>query len=162
MSVSGRRNIVAAATTLTVLIGAGLVFAAWLTDGSGSGYAKAGQSQDLSTVDVSADAGTVTNKLYPGADGDVLIKIHNPNSYPVRVTAISGSGAITASGGVGTCTTNGVTFTDQTGLTIDVPAGGETTTTLTNAAHMDNTSDDGCQDATFTIPVALTGHSNAA
>lgn len=148
------------AITLLVLGVAGLVYAAWLTGGSGSGYAKAGNAQNLSTIDVSADVTTLPNALYPEADGDVLIQIHNPNSFPVQVTDIAGSGAITAAGGIGTCTTTGVTFTDQTGLSIPVSANGNSAeTTLTNAAHMDNTSDTGCQNATFTIPVTLTGTS---
>ena len=45
---------------------------------------------------------------------------------------------------------------------IDIPASGQTDTTLNNAASMSNASNDGCQGATFTIPVTLTGASNAA
>jgi hypothetical protein len=42
-----------------------------------------------------------------------------------------------------------------------VPASGATTATLNGAASMSNASSDGCQGATFTIPVNLTGASNA-
>jgi hypothetical protein len=136
----------------------GLVYAAWTTSGSGSGYAKAGSAEALSTVDVSA---STTATLYPGADGDVLIKVHNPNPYPVRVTAISGNGAITADSGHATCVTTGVTFTDQSGLTFDIAANADAQTTLSGSAHMSSASDNGCQSATFTIPVSLTGASNA-
>ena len=52
-----------------------------------------------------------------------------------------------------------VTFDNQTGLNIAVPANNDTTSTLTGTAHMDNTSDNGCQGATFTIPVSITGAS---
>jgi len=54
-----------------------------------------------------------------------------------------------------------VSFTNQSGLSIDVPANGQTTSTLSGAAAMSNASPDGCQGATFTIPVTLTGASNA-
>jgi hypothetical protein len=156
---SRKRRIIGVAITMLVLGVVGLVYAAWVTDGSGAGYAKAGNAQDLTTVDVSA---STTATLYPGGDGDVLIRIKNPNSYPVEVSGIAGDGAITADAGHASCVTTGVTFTNQTGLTIDVPAnGGETQTTLSNAAHMSNASDNGCQGATFTIPVILSGQSDA-
>jgi hypothetical protein len=155
------RRLLVAATAIAMLGGVSLVYAAWLTEGSGSGYAKAGEAQDLSTVDVSASVTTLPNQLYPGADGDVAIEIDNPNEFPVRVTSIAANGDITASGGIGTCTTTGVTFdSPQTGP-IDVAANDSARTTFTNAAHMSNASENGCQNATFTIPVTLTGSSQA-
>ena len=160
---SRKHRVIGGAVTLLVLGIVGLVYAAWTTNGTGSGYAKAGSSQALTTVDVSA---STTASLYPGVDGNVLIKINNPNPYPVRVTDVTGNGAISADAGHSTCGSDaghptGVTFTDQTGQTIDIAASSSTQTTLTNAAHMSNASDDSCQGATFTIPVSLSGHSNA-
>ena len=152
-----KRNVIAVSTTLIVMVAVGFVYAAWTTNGSGSGYAKAGTSQALSTVDVSA---TTSASLYPGQTGDVKLQIHNPNPYNVRVTAVSGNGTITADGGHSGCTTTGVTFTDQTGLTIDISANSDATTTLTGAASMSNSSLNACQGATFTVPVSLTGASN--
>lgn len=157
-NVFGKRPLITGSLTLLVLGVVGLVYAAWTTNGSGSGYAKAGTAQALSTVDVSASTAAT---LYPGADGDVLIKINNPNPYPVRVTDVVGNGTITADSGHATCVTTGVTFTDQHSKAIDIAAGSQTQTTLTGAAHMSNASDNGCQGATFTIPVSLTGTSNA-
>jgi hypothetical protein len=149
--------VISAAIAVLVVGVVGLVYAAWVTSGTGSGYAKSTSAQNLTTSVVVPSA-----TLYPGANGDVAVTINNPNPYPVQVTAISnGTGAITGTGGTGTCTTTGVTFTNQTGLTIAVAANSSTTSTLTGAAHMSNASDDGCQSATFTIPVALTGASNA-
>lgn len=155
---SSRNRVIGVGIAVIALALAGLVYAAWTTSGSGSGYAKAQTAQQLTTVDVSA---TTAATLYPGANGDVEIRIANPNPYPVRVTAVTGNGAITADAGHPGCVTTGVTFTDQTGQTIDVPAGGQTQTTLNGAASMSNASDNGCQGATFTIPVSLTGASNA-
>jgi hypothetical protein len=153
------RRIIGFGVPLLVLAVVGLVYAAWTTSGSGSGYAKAGSAQALTTIDVSA---STTASLYPGVDGNVLIKIHNPNPYPVRVTDVTGNGTITPDGSHSSCTTTGVTFTDQTGQTIDIAASSDLQTTLTGAAHMSNASSNGCQGATFTIPVSLTGASNAS
>lgn len=153
-----RKRIVAVGTTLIVLAAAGLVYAAWTTSGSGTGTAKATSAQALTTVDAAA---TTNASLYPGATGNVTIRISNPNPYPVRVTDVTGNGAITADAGHPGCVTTGVSFTDQTGQTIDVPANGQTEVTLNNAAAMSNASDNGCQGATFTVPVSLSGASNA-
>jgi hypothetical protein len=157
-SLTRKRNIVGGSVAVLALGLAGLVYAAWTTSGTGSGYAKAGSAQVLTTVDVSA---STTATLYPGATGDVLLKINNPNSYPVRVTDVTGNGAITADSGHTGCVATGVTFTNQTAKTIDIAANAQTQVTLTGAAKMTNASDNGCQGATFTIPVTLTGASNA-
>jgi hypothetical protein len=139
----------------------GLVYAAWTTNGTGDAYAKAGTAAAISTVDVSASTAAT---LYPGVSGDVLIKLDNPNPYPVTVTAVTGSGAITPDGGHSGCTTTGVTFTNQTGLTLTIPAksggvNGVLQTTLSGAASMSNASLNACQGAVFTIPVTLSGTS---
>jgi hypothetical protein len=154
----GKRQLVTGLLTVLVLGVVGSVYAAWTTSGSGSGYAKAGSAQALTTIDVSASTAAT---LYPGANGDVLIKVNNPNPYPVRITDVTGNGTITADSGHATCVTTGVTFTDQHSQTIDIAASAQTQSTLTGAAHMSNASDNGCQGATFTIPVSLTGTSNA-
>lgn len=153
-----RKRIIGVGVALLTVAAAGLAYAAWTTSGSGSGYAKAGTAQQLTTVDVSA---STTPTLYPGSNGDVRIQISNPNPYPVRVTAIAGNGAITADAGHPGCVTTGVSFANQTGLTIDIAANSNATQALTGAASMTNASDNGCQGATFTIPVTLTGASNA-
>jgi cytoskeletal protein RodZ len=159
-----RKRLISAGISLLVVGVVGLVYAQWTTNGTGSGYAKAGTETDLSTVDVSANVTTDPNhQLYPGTNGDVLVKIHNPNHYSVAVTSVStGSGSVSSSGGLGTCTTNAVSLNSPQSVSITIPAQSDSTeTTLTNAAHMGN-SDNGCQGATFTIPVNLTGASNGS
>ena len=151
----------AVAVIVAVMAIVGLVYAAWTTNGTGEAYAKAGTSQAIGTIDVSA---STTATLYPGISGDVLIKLDNPNQYAVTVTAISGNGSITPDGGHSGCTTTGVTFSNQTGLSLVIPAksggvNGVLQTSLTNAASMSNASLNACQGATFTIPVTLTGSS---
>jgi P pilus assembly chaperone PapD len=140
---------------LVVLLAGSIAFAAWTTSGSGSGYVAAGSEQDLTTLSVAA---STTSLLYPAGSADVKVRINNPNPYDVLVTDIDGgSGAITS--GDATCdTSNGVSFTDQSG-SWTVPAGSASTVTLTDAASMSNASVDECQAETFTIPVDLTGAS---
>lgn len=155
---SRKNRLIGGGFAVVALVGAGLAYAAWTANGTGEGYAKAGSAQALTTNDVSA---TTVADLYPGTSGNVKVEINNPNPYPVRVTAISGDGTITPDSGHSGCSPTGVTFTDQTGLTIDIPANGTQATTLNNAASMSNASANACQGATFTIPVSLTGASNA-
>ena len=160
-----KKNLRVLALTASVGMIAGFVYAAWTTNGSGSAYSKAGTAAALSTVDVSA---STTASLYPGVNGDVLIKISNPNPYPVRVTGVSLNGtnaSITADASHSGCTTTGVSFNTPASVSIDVPAksggvDGETQATLNGAASMSNASLNACQGAIFTIPVTLTGASN--
>ena len=157
---SRKKRVIGAAMTLLVLGAVGLVYAAWTTNGSGSGFAQAGTAQDLSTVDATV---STTGELYPNGDGTVTLKVHNPNTYPVVITDVTaGSGDVTASGGIGTCVVTGVSFIAQHGLSFPVPANSDSDVfELPNAAHMSNESENGCQGAVFTIPVTLTGASNA-
>lgn len=141
----------------TTLLAAGVAFAAWNAGGTGSGYAKATTAQALSTTDVAA---TTTAQLYPGGTADVKIKIHNPNPYPVRVTSIDGNGAITSDKGALCDASTGVTYTNQSG-TFDVSANSDASFTLSGAVAMSNASDNTCQGAVFTVPVSLSGASNA-
>jgi hypothetical protein len=152
---------VAVGVLAATMAAVGLVYAAWTTNGSGDAYAKAGTAAAISTVDVSA---STTATLYPGVSGDVLIKLDNPNPYAVTVTAVTGNGTITADGGHAGCTTTGVTFANQTGLTLTIPAksggvDGVLQTSLNGAASMSNASLNACQGAVFTIPVTISGTS---
>ncbi len=150
------RRLSLTAVVFAGLMAAGIAFAAWTATGTGSGYAKATTAQALTTVDVSA---TTAATLYPGATGDVELEISNPNPYPVRVTSVTGNGAITASDPG--CNAGSVSFTDQDPVTLDVPASGSASFTLSGAVTMGAAANDACQGAVFTIPVSLSGQSNA-
>ena len=141
-----------------IAVAGSVAVAAWLSSGTGSGFAKATTAQDLSTIDAQASTSAT---LYPGATGDVTIDIDNPNPYPVRVTSVTGTTAITSDAGAACNASTGVVFADQTGLTLDVAANTDATFTLTGAVSMTNASDNSCQGAVFTIPVSLSGQSNA-
>jgi hypothetical protein len=140
-------------------VAASAVIAAWVTNGSGPGYAKAQTASNLTLGDASA---STTADLYPGATGSVKLKVTNPNPFPVRITSVAKqASAITSDKGAACDASTGVTFSDQTGLALDVAAGATVTLTLANAISMSNASDNSCQGALFTIPVNVTGASNA-
>jgi hypothetical protein len=149
------RRVLVMTAAMTLAFALSIAFAAWTAMGTGSGQAKADNAKAVTAV----GAAVSTDLLYPGKDdGDVRIAITNPNLYPITINKIERSGAVTATPvGGRTCTTTGVTFTDQTALSLELDGGETKTLTLDGAAAMDNTSDNGCQDATFTIPVTLTG-----
>jgi hypothetical protein len=149
----------------------GISYASW--DASTTGAAQA-QAQTGTKLVVTAAATDAT--LYPGATGDAYIKIENGNKYPVRVSEITWkpSNGVAATPLAGsTCNNTGVYFGDfsngpvGTGgvlanLALDLKAGQTQTFTLKNAVHMINNSENGCQGATFSIPVAVTAASNAS
>jgi hypothetical protein len=140
-------------------VAASAVIAAWVTNGTGPGYAKAQTASNLTLSDASA---STTADLYPGATGSVKLKVTNPNPFPVRITSVAKqASAITSDKGAACDASTGVTFSDQTGLALDVAAGATVTLTLANAISMSNASDNSCQGALFTIPVNVTGASNA-
>jgi hypothetical protein len=150
-------SIVAAGTLVT-----GIAFAAWTASGDGSGSAKAISAVALTTV-----TATPTAQLYPGGSGDLSISIANANPYPVKVTSVTNQGLalhpITSDKGPACDLSTGVTFTDQSALSLLVPAGSPGTSfTLTGTVHMANASDNSCQGGTFTIPVTASGASNAS
>lgn len=153
-----RKAFVVLALLLSAVV-ASAVIAAWVTNGSGPGYAKAQTASNLTLSDASA---STTADLYPGATGSVKLKVTNPNPFPVRITSVAKqASAITSDKGAACDASTGVTFSDQTGLALDVAAGATTTLTLANAISMSNASDNSCQGAVFTIPVNVTGASNA-
>ncbi len=142
---------------LGVALAGSVAFAAWTATGSGNGYAKAKSAVALTTVDVSA---ATSAQLYPGATGDVLLKITNPNPYEVTVDSVAGNGAITSDKGSACDALTGVSYTPPASPSLVVPAGASVQFTLTGAVAMNNNSDDTCQGAIFTIPVTLAGASS--
>jgi hypothetical protein len=154
------RKLVFVLAAIVVLVLSSIVLAAWSTSGSGNGYAKAGTASALVLGDASA---STTADLYPGSTGSVKLAVTNNNNFPVRVTAVTkqAAGTITSDKGAACNASTGVTFTNQSGLTLDLAANQTQTFTLANAVSMTNASDNTCQGAVFTIPVDVTGASNA-
>ena len=136
-----------------VLVPSGAAFAYWTGSGIGSASAASGTMATPSVVAlVGGDA--PTNALFPGASGDVILRILNPNPYALTLTSISVNGSVVVSGARGTCTSSGVSTNFPTSPTIAVPAG-SSLIHLPGAALMNVGSQSGCQSASFTIPVSV-------
>src|SRR2546422_11534689 len=88
-----RRLVVALAVLLLAIVAVGVGVAAWSLGGSGNGAAKA---TTASNITLAAASGFTTADLYPGATGGLTLRATNPNSFPVRITTVSGNGTITS------------------------------------------------------------------
>jgi hypothetical protein len=154
-----KRTIVVSALVLGVgVVAVGVGFGAWSIGGTGNGAAKATTASSITLADASA---YTSADLYPGATGNLKLRATNPNPFPVRITAVSGNGTITSDKGAACDASTGVTFTNQTGLTLDLAAGATATLTVPSSVSMSNSSDNSCQGAVFTVPVSVTAVSNA-
>lgn len=154
---SKKKRIVIVAALTVAATAIGVAIAAWTTGGSGSGQAQAGTAQSLTL-----SAGTPSTSLYPGASSDVASTINNPNPYPVHVTSIA-FGAVSVDAGHSGCNLSSVTAPgSQTngGNGWNVAANGTLPVDLANAISMDNTANDSCQGATFTVALTATGASS--
>ena len=172
MRKSVKRAVVAGAV-FAVTAGAGTAaLAAWNVQGAGTSYAKAGTAVELKTVETVVDA-----SLYPGVTGNAKIRVQNDNKFPVKITKIvwnpaDGVAATPLPGR--NCNNTGVYFGDFSAKTIGsngvlgvagsnmiVDKDGSASFTLSKAVRMINNSEDGCQGATFRIPVKVYGESAA-
>jgi hypothetical protein len=143
--------------TLAMGFGAGGAYAYWTSTGSGSGSGSAGTLQAV-TVAAFVGGDTPAATIFPGGSADVILRVSNPNAFAVTLISVSGNGTIAPDAGHAGCTTTGVTFTNQTGLSSAIGASGTTLVDLPAAAAMGITSSNGCQGATFSIPVSITVH----
>jgi len=153
-NVVGRRVLRSTAAFVVIagaFVGATAASAYFTSAGAGSGQAGVGTL----SVTVSATTGTPSTPLIPGATGDVALQVVNPNSFAVTLKTVTGNGTITADAGHPACSPTGVTYTDQSALSINVPANSTTPVALAGAASMSTLSASGCQGATFTIPVTI-------
>jgi hypothetical protein len=141
------------AAGLITCLSAGAAYAYFTSSGLGAGSVSVGSMQ---TITVSATMATPGHLLVPGGSGDVTLEVTNPNAFPVTLLSVTSSGMITADAGHSGCTTTGVTFTSQTALSTPIAASSTTAIDLKGAAAMDTTSSDGCQGATFSVPVTIT------
>jgi hypothetical protein len=147
--------VIAAAIALVAALGGGIAYAYWATSGSGSGTAAAGTLQTV-TVDALAGGDAPSATLIPGGSADVILRLNNPNAYPVQVYSVTGNEPITADDAHTGCTTTGVTFTAPISPAVTVPATSTLLVHLPGAASMSTDSQSACQGATFHIPVTLT------
>jgi hypothetical protein len=146
-----------AALTLGVVAATGCTvtgIAYFRATGSAAGTASVGTLQPV-TVAATAGGDAPSSVLLPGGSADVIVRLQNPNAFAVTLVSVAGNGTVSADGGHAACTSTGVTFRDQIGLSISVPPG-SSLIHLPGAAAMSTASSNGCQGAVFSIPVAVT------
>jgi hypothetical protein len=149
------RKPLAAGAALALGFVGNVVFAEWLAQGTGTGYARAMETQALTTT-----AAQATASLYPGGTGDLVLSVHNPNSFPVTLASVELNGTIRVDKAA--CgDAHGVSFAGYTG-NHSLPASATTELVLQDVLTMDVTSADACQGAVFEIPVSLNGGTSSA
>lgn len=138
------------------VIAAGVAYAAWTGPGQGEGYGKATRWQMLTTDDASA---RLVGDLYPGGRGDLAFEWHNPNPFAVRITEIRLAGPIEATPPDPnlTCNPSTIEYTPPATFEYDVGPDQSALFIIDNGLSMDVDADDGCQGASFTLPVVARG-----
>lgn len=152
---------------LGTVLGGGVAWAAWTASGTGSAGAQA-----VVPVTLTVTGGTPTATLYPlpgvgsypvvtPAVGTVWFSTTNPNPYPVAFTQAT-FGAVTVTPAAGrTCASANVTVPVATRALSLTVAPGQTVTgvAVPSVLSMLTTAPDGCQGASVTVAVTLTGTS---
>ena len=130
-------------------------FAFWTTGGGGAVTATGGSLRPVTVTAVSA-GDAPGSWLLPGGSADVILRVDNQNAFAVTLTSAAFSGSLGVSAGSGCTPANaGVTFANRTGLSVSVPAG-SSLVHLPNVVSMALSSANGCQGATFSMPVSIT------
>jgi hypothetical protein len=173
-----RRSKFVAAVAGALLAGGGAYAATNWSVGLAGGSSGEAQSATVSNLTITAVASpSVTNLLYPGGNGDVVMTIANPNPFPVTVTAVNLPTNTTYATGYTTSAltttqtgclaatpsdviwnyssaTSGTSHTFTSALT--VAASGTLTVTMTNDASMTPAVPAACVATYFSMP-SLTG-----
>jgi hypothetical protein len=147
-----RKKILAGGAILaTVALAGGAAFAAWSSDGGGSGRARS-----IEAVDAVINPANGTADLYPGFDeGDVYFTIDNPNDYPITYTTMTA--ADVTSSDETACAASNVTVDGATDLALVAPPGTSTQLSIADVVSMDLAAGDGCQNQSFDVELTLTG-----
>jgi len=154
-----RRSAVIAAVPALAIGGLATgAYAYWSAGGAGAATAS---TRTMLPVTVSAFVAgdSPTSKLRPnGPAADVILRVTNPNPFPVTLVSVQPNGTITGSGGSGTCATTGVTFIPPVSPSVAIGAATSLLVGLPAAATMSASSDAGCAGALFRIPVSVQVH----
>ena len=152
-----RTAFVGAIVALILGLGAGAAFAFFTSHASGTGSGSTGTLQPVTVVALAGGDSPNSSLLPGGPAADVILRVSNPNSYAVTLISVAGGpGSITADAGHPLCTTTGVSFSNQSALNVNLVANTTTLVHLPGAATMSTSSSNGCQGATFSIPVTIT------
>lgn len=163
------KRIGALGTAAVAVMGAGIAFAAWTTNGAGTGSATAGTAQDLTI------SSTALTGLYPTESlSDVAVTIDNANPYKVALSNLDLSDVtVTAApndpnfGGVGAVCTDTEAATDITsaglalGTATDIVDATGSTEYDTFPLKVSNDLPNECKGASFTLHYTVDGSSTS-
>jgi hypothetical protein len=155
-----RAQIIAVASALGVVALGSSAYAYWLTTGAGSGSGATANGLTAFTTTATVPSGAL---LYPGATAPLTVDVDNTgNNYALTVTAVSldGSRSIQVDSAHQAACTNPAISVTTPNAWAGISVGQDTSSgavTVPGAVSMGLTASSGCQGATFTIPVTLTG-----
>jgi hypothetical protein len=167
-----RRRVGVVAGVFVLLFGGGVAVASWTATGTGQGSARAASVSGLVVT-----AGSPLGALYPlpadttpatgygsGTVDSVSTTVANPNPFPVTITSATIGSVTTTPLSGRTCATGSVLPTSSAPIALSPPvtlAAGSAPTAVTvpGALYMVSTAEDGCQGASFSVPVTVTGAS---
>jgi hypothetical protein len=152
------RRVAALGVANAVVMGGGLAYANWTTSGSGSGAASAGTAVAVNGTVASISSSPTL--LVPGGSAPLIVNVHNPNSFSVKISAVTLTAGQQPSGISGaktpancTAVSSGVALANvaaTTAFPVTITGGGDATVSMASGAvTMALSSDDGCQGASF-------------
>jgi hypothetical protein len=154
-----KRAFIVGGAAVAMLASAGIAFALWSGQATGSGRASATTAVEATVTPVDCTPSSCVD-LYPGfTDGDVYFTITNSNPYDITFTDMS-AGAITVDADhADECPATSITVDSPvTGLNLVAPANSTTAQlSIADVVTMIASAPDGCQGATFDIELTLTG-----
>ena len=141
--------------TVAVLFAGGVAYAAWTSEGSGSGTATAGSESGL-TVHV-----TNASKLKPTETVTLDITVDNNNTYAVNLDSLTYNAADSSvSGGLGPgCSVADLSNVDSLSSLVDRIDGNDTSVVHTVEVTMDADASNDCQGAAFNLSFDASAHS---
>jgi predicted transcriptional regulator len=141
--------------TVGVLMAGGIAYAAWTSEGSGSGTATAGTASGL-TVHV-----TAATDLKPTETKTMDITVDNGNTYAVNLDSLTYNAADSSvSGGLGpNCSVADLSNVDSLPTITDRIAGSGTSVAHTVSVTMDDNANNDCQGAVFHLSFDASAHS---
>ena len=139
------------AGTVIALTGASIAWAAWTSDGTGTGSATAGESQDFTI------SSTTISDVYPTGSFDTTITVSNPNPYKLSVSNLA---LDSVDSDDEDCNADDAASAEVTQLTESVDA--EDSSDTAAVVSFSNDLNDACQGATLTLNWVAAGASSAS
>jgi hypothetical protein len=159
MSRRTRRLVTIALVSGLGLLSAGVAYAAWTANGTGTAAAQSDKAQELAAAKVTVSPDT---QLVPGGSADVVVAVKNKNPYWVRITAVHfGQIDVKGDDDKAGCTADNaqVSFVDQADTAFYAAPDSTTEFHIPGAVTMGIDSANECQKTVFLSTAELTAQS---